>query len=70
MLLIASTLVVGQPCLLGSLQSRFHVSSLAVIRAVYFRLFQEPDTQNWNASDTRVPVNNFVKHINTAECIK
>ena len=23
-----------------------------------FRFFQEPNTQNWKSSDTRVPVNN------------
>ena len=30
-------------------------------RAVHFRLFREPDIQNWKYSDTWVPVTNFVK---------
>ena len=32
----------------------------------------EPDTRNWKCSDTRVPVNVFVKthKINTPKCIK
>ena len=32
-----------------------------------FRLFWEPDTQNWQSSATRVTVNNFVR---TPKCIK
>ena len=43
---------------------------LKCFKAVRFRFFREPDNRNWKSSDIRVPVNNFVKHINTPECIK
>ena len=31
-------------------------------KVVCFQLFREPDTQNLKSSDTRFPVNNFVKN--------
>ena len=57
-------------CLTQNSELTFIIFCSHGYKDVRLRLFREPDTLNWKSLDTRVPVNNLVKYINTPECIK